>query len=179
MLLAAFLAVAAIGGLAYSVQSTWSKEASGNVVPQSQALAAPNWTLIESSSGHAVSLSEADQKGPVVLEFWATWCGPCRAELPEVISVSKKFAGRVSFYGVNCYDTRANIESFRHYFQVPYPCLMDPGGKISGRYDAGSIPLLVVIDTHGKVRTGFVGWDPSVGVASRLTNALNALLAEQ
>lgn len=67
---------------------------------------------------------------PVVVNFWATWCEPCKAEMPRLVEAARRYDGRVRFLGVNVEDAREEAEAFARRFGIPFPNLADPGGDI-------------------------------------------------
>ncbi len=110
-------------------------------------------------------LALADLRGKVVLiSFWASWCGPCRAEAPALDAAYKTMAGKdVEFLGISVDDTREEALGFARSIPVSYPTLLDAGGRKAGNaYKAQSIPLTVLIDKAGVVRRRHVGFAPSM-----------------
>ncbi len=142
-----------------------------------QAVPATDLTLTEAQNGQPVSLLTAARAHPMVLDFWATWCGPCRAELPHLAAVARKYRGRVTFYGVNSNDTPANIRAFSQAFPIPFPTLVDSQGAAAEAYGVQGIPRLVMIDTQGRVRLLVSGYDPQADVEGDLGRDLDTLLA--
>ncbi|MFJ8754818.1 TlpA family protein disulfide reductase [Streptomyces sp. NPDC102441] len=104
-------------------------------------------------------LAVADYKGKiVVLNFWGSWCGPCRAEAKHFEKVSKATEGQdVQFVGVNTRDPQKSLAvSFEKDFGVTYPSIYDPTGKLLLRFPKGTlnpqaIPSTVIIDRDGKL----------------------------
>ena len=117
---------------------------------------APPFTL-KGVKGSTVSL--ASYKGRVVLlDFWATWCGPCRIEMPRVEKLYRelKAKGLVAF-GVNYAEDPATVRGFLTKNPYTIPILLDPKGEVGQRYQAEGIPTLVVIGKDGKVSSYFTG----------------------
>ena len=129
---------------------------------------------LELTGGGAVRLS--DLRGQVVLvDFWASWCAPCRHEAPELEQVYREYAGReVEFVGVNTWDSLENIEPYIAEFELSYPNGFDPDGVISIDYGVRGIPEKFFIDRDGVVRQKFVGPMP----ADKLRETLDGLLGE-
>jgi thiol-disulfide isomerase/thioredoxin len=147
------------------------------VIPSAGALAAPDFSL-QSAAGRTVSLSRAEANGPVVIDFWATWCQPCNMELPVLDNVNQVYKSRgVQFYGVNSDDTAAQINYFFRKEQVSFPTLVDTGGKVAVAYDVTNIPHIAVIDKQGKTRAVDIGYDPNT--QQDLSACLDSLLKEQ
>lgn len=98
----------------------------------------------------------ADLKGKVVLvDFWATWCGPCVRELPNVLAAYKKYHDKgFEIVGISLDDTRHDLEKFVTKRQMSWPQYYDGGGwdtKISRRFYITSIPTMWLLDREGKV----------------------------
>lgn len=94
----------------------------------------------------------------VVVNIWGSWCAPCRAEAPNLVAVANaEEAKGVQFLGINTRDLDAsNARRFDKQFNVPYPSLFDPYGKLMLRFPKGSlnpqsIPATLVIDRQGRV----------------------------
>jgi cytochrome c biogenesis protein CcmG/thiol:disulfide interchange protein DsbE len=94
---------------------------------------------------------------PVVLNFWASWCVPCRREMPFFAAVSEQHKGRVAFVGVNHQDQRPPALDLLAETGVPYPSGFDPRGAVAAAYGLFGMPTTVFISTQGEVlerRTG-------------------------
>lgn len=131
--------------------------------PQSTALAeefvgkpAPAFTLT-GVKGSTISL--AKYKGKVVLlDFWATWCRPCRIEMPLVQKLYDEFKAKdLVVFGVNLMEEPAQVKSFLAENGIGFPILLDRDGKVAARYKAEGIPTLVIIGKDGNVSSYFTG----------------------
>ena len=111
-------------------------------------------------SGQALqgpTLSGADYRGHVVVvTFWATWCGPCRREQPELNAVQAAHDG-VVFIGVNYRDDSAAARAYLKEFGVAYPSLSDPAGSLAYRFGVPYLPSTIVVDATGRMRYRVVG----------------------
>ena len=118
----------------------------------------------------------SDRRGQVVLvDFWASWCGPCRQEAAALNRVYADYAGRpVAFVGVNIWDTPAAAAAFLTEFGVGYPTGPDAAGGIILNYGVRGIPEKFFIDAGGRIRHKYVGPMPE----ERLRATLDALLSE-
>ena len=115
---------------------------------------AADFTL-KSLDGEPIELSSLHGK-VVVLDFWATWCPPCRAELPSIDKLNAEFAGKVEFLGVNDEDS-GTVKAFLKKAGYTFPVLMDGKRQVHRTYGIRSIPVLLVIDRQGVIRQHFVG----------------------
>ena len=112
---------------------------------------APDFTLL-SSTGENVRLAE--QRGQVVmLNFWASWCGPCRKEMPLLEEMSKRYstAGFV-LYGVNVEEDNTDAKKLIKELGVTFAILYDTESKASSLYNVDAMPTTVVIDKKGAIR---------------------------
>ena len=117
----------------------------------SATLAAPDFTL-RGADGRNVRLDEL--RGQVVLvNFWATWCGPCREEMPRLDVLYQKYhkSGFV-LLGVNVDDDPRTALATAAKLNVSFPVLLDTDKKVSKLYDLNTMPSTVVIDRDGKMR---------------------------
>ncbi|MCB0897677.1 MAG: TlpA family protein disulfide reductase [Actinobacteria bacterium] len=117
------------------------------------------------------------QGSPGVINVWASWCAPCRAEAPELVAVAKQNPD-VNFLGLDTRDSEAPARAFVEKFGIPYPNLPDPDGqlvlKFSGSLPPQAIPSTLLIDSQGRVAGRFLG---AVG-AGELDEALQQLSDE-
>ncbi len=89
---------------------------------------------------------------PVVVNKWASWCGPCRAEFPDFQKASVKYGKRVAFVGVDGNDNHGDAVRFLKQYPVPYPSYEDPDGRIAQVLDATvAFPTTVYYDRTGKL----------------------------
>jgi thiol-disulfide isomerase/thioredoxin len=119
-------------------------------------------------------------KGKVVfLNFWATWCGPCRVEMPSIESLYNKYSDKgLEILAVNCSEDQATVRSFMKNEGFTFPALLDLDGRVSLNYGVQSIPTTFLIDRDGMIVLRLVGsidWDtPKIHAAleSLLSNGL-------
>jgi cytochrome c biogenesis protein CcmG, thiol:disulfide interchange protein DsbE len=118
--------------------------------------AAPEFTL-ERLDGEGDLSLESLRGRPVVLNFWASWCGPCKDEAPLLEEASKRWAGKVAFVGVDVEDFRGDARDFLERYGVTYPNVYDGKGSTIGRYGVTGYPETYFIDAEGRVRYRIAG----------------------
>jgi thiol-disulfide isomerase/thioredoxin len=127
--------------------------------------------------GREVRLSEAAGKVRVV-DFWASWCEPCRVQLPFLDRLARDHAARgLAVYAVAFDEDRAQVEAFLAETPVSFPVLWDRGGeRHSEPFEVTRLPTTVLVDRAGVVRSVHLGFDAAQG--QRLEAEVEELLAE-
>ncbi len=136
---------------------------------------APSFSL-PSQAGDMVSLDQL--KGQVVmLNFWASWCGPCRQEMPLLEQMHKRYSSLgFTLLGVNVEENTQDAEKWLTKTPVTFPVLFDKENKVSKLYDVNAMPSTVFIDRKGNVRYLHRGY--KAGDESEYLNQIRALLKE-
>jgi len=136
---------------------------------------APNFSL-PSRSGDTVSLDQL--KGQVVMiNFWASWCGPCRQEMPLLDQMYKRYSPLgFTLLGINVEANTQDAEKMLASVPVSFPVLFDKENKVSKLYNVNAMPSTVFIDRKGTVRYLHRGYKP--GDESEYLNQIRALLKE-
>jgi cytochrome c biogenesis protein CcmG, thiol:disulfide interchange protein DsbE len=100
----------------------------------------------------------ADLRGrPAVVNFWASWCPPCVAEMPDFERVHRRLGGRVGFVGINQRDQSQAAEELARTTGVTYPLAIDPAGRSFDAFGGLGMPTTVLIATDGTVAEVFAG----------------------
>ncbi len=154
----------------------WVSRHSGELGPLGPGRPAPEFTLprVDGTPG-TVSLSSLRGK-VVVLDFWARWCPPCLAMLPDLHALRDEWHARgVEFLGINAEGSladREEIEVFLREHPSPYPVLLDDQ-EVGGLYRVSSVPHLVLIDRQGHIRRVVIGQMPRAQLAALLRLAVD------
>lgn len=136
----ALAAVAVVGLIAFEVLSAGS---SGRAKPApplpSAVLQAPKATL-------------SGLRGkPALINFWASWCDPCRKEAPELERFDRSLHGAGRLVGVDYTDRASSAQGFIHQYGWTFPVLSDPNGTYGARYEFSGLPTTIVLDSRGRI----------------------------
>ena len=131
---------------------------------------APDFTLT-TQDGTSVSLSEL--RGQVVMiNFWATWCGPCRQEMPLLDALYQRY-NRLGFtlLGVNVEEDPSGADEYLAETPVSFPILYDRANNVSKLYDVNAMPSTILVDREGNVRYLHKGYQPGYENEYRIRSA--------
>lgn len=116
---------------------------------------APDFTA-ELADGSTFALSE--QRGKkVLLNFWATWCGPCVGEMPALERLHEEYPEELTVVAVNCQETPETVDEFIKENGYTFPIAYDESGEISQQYPTDGIPFTLIIDEEGVIQQIFLG----------------------
>jgi peroxiredoxin len=148
---------------------------SGSLLAASKSKQAPDFTL-KSRSGENIKLSEL--RGNVVMvNFWASWCGPCRQEMPLLQQLHDRYQGMgFTLLGVNVDEEPAAAEKMLKEIPVNFPVLYDSDNKVSKQYQVKAMPSTFMVDRDGNVRFLHKGYKP--GYEDEYQQQIRALLRE-
>jgi peroxiredoxin/outer membrane lipoprotein-sorting protein len=141
----------------------------GEVLVVSIGAPAPKLSL-KTLEGELVNLERLHGR-VIVLDFWATWCGPCREEMPRMEKLRAEFGEAVQFYGVNDEESKT-VRDFLKKNHYEIPLLMDPQREAHRSYGIHAIPTLFIIDGNSVVRHHIVG----SATEAKLRNAIESVL---
>jgi thiol-disulfide isomerase/thioredoxin len=154
-----------------------SATALGKIIPAADRKPAGTFTgdLIDGGT-----VGSTDLRGKVaLLNFWASWCTPCRVESPQLDLLYRKLKSKgVDIIGIDTKDAKSNARSFVHDFDISYPIVFDENGEIAirlGDLPARGLPFSVLLDKSGDVAAVYVG----IVTPKDLQGPLDTLRAEQ
>ena len=156
---AAVIAAAAVGVVRLADPKGSGLPAVGQVIPAAQRPAAPDISGITLTGGH---LDTASWRGhAIVVNFWGSWCAPCRKEAPVLARVAgdTRFLG-VRFLGIDVRDDPAAGLAFEQQYQIPYPSISDPGELTAARFGTAApaaTPSTYIIDAKGRIAWAWFG----------------------
>ena len=174
------LRFASIGGvvlfialLAYGLTTTVPDNSIDRKLAAKQSAPAPSFSLEVLDSGalprrlqRTIGPSFSDGKlslkelrgTPVVLNFWASWCPPCREEAPRLQKAWERWGARsVLFLGLDMQDIRSDARDFLNSFRITYPTVRDPGKEVANRYGATGLPETYFISARGQIVGHVIG----------------------
>ena len=162
------LPVAAL--LAALVALAWPAGATDGSLP------APEFTLTNRAGGQ---LSLSGLRGQVVMiNFWASWCGPCRQEFPALDEMYRKYKPMgFTMVGINVESEKADAERFLGARPVSFPILFDPDNSVSGSYGVSAMPTTVLVDRQGRLRWQHRAYKP--GDEAKYIEQIRAMLREK
>ncbi len=118
---------------------------------------APDFALLDVFDGTTVH-KLSDFKGtPVVLNWYASWCGPCQEELPVYEQASTDLDGQVAFFGVNLLETQGKAQGILEDLGITFPTVLDPTGSVSDRWRVSLMPTTFFINADGVLVSENVG----------------------
>jgi|GEM_PF-3284998 len=118
---------------------------------------APDFALIDARDGTTVRKLSDFRGTPMVVNWYASWCGPCREEIPEFQRAQEVLGDSVVFLGVNVREDANKATGILDEFGATYPAVLDSDGRVSDHYRANALPHTVFIDAEGIVRAIKVG----------------------
>jgi len=136
---------------------------------------APEFSL-KTLTGEEMSL--ANNKGKTLLiDFWATWCGPCRESIPHLVHLHKTYQGQgLAVVGLSMdKGDPKTVDHFAKSLDIPYPIAIAPE-EIARAYGVNGLPTIVLIDKEGKIREKIVGFNTTI--AKKIESRVAELISE-
>ncbi len=117
--------------------------------------------VLETLDGERVDLKQiVGEKKLVLVNFWATWCTPCRIEMPQLAELYDEFGEEGLAILAITQEDPGEVEAFLRTNAYPFPILLDPGGLVTAAYSVRALPTTVMVDGDGKVLRSQEGVDP-------------------
>jgi cytochrome c biogenesis protein CcmG/thiol:disulfide interchange protein DsbE len=132
---------------------------------------APMFALREVGTGRTVDVSTLKGK-PVVINFWATWCGPCWEEHPVLVENARVLGANVQFLGVVFQDSEEKILTFLNQRGSSYPTVVDDRGKTAIAYGVGGVPETFFLDGNGVIVAKYSGPMTSAALQENLQKVM-------
>jgi thiol-disulfide isomerase/thioredoxin len=134
---------------------------------------APSFTLT-GLDGSTYTVGGAREK-PLFVNFWASWCGPCEEEAPDLVNLYNKYKGQFDLYAVNVTqgDKLENVKAFVKEHEFPFPVLLDKEGKVAEMYRFLVIPTSFIVDKNGVIQEVFNVLPPKE-LEKKLKKAINS-----
>lgn len=117
---------------------------------------APDFTLT-ALDGRSLHLADERGQRPLVLNFWATWCVPCRLEMPYFQEASQKYGNQIEIIGINAAESAPTASQFVAEVGVTYPILLDSDNAVGDTYHAQNLPTTLFINADGTVAKVIIG----------------------
>jgi thiol-disulfide isomerase/thioredoxin len=137
------------------------------VIPAAQPMEAPGFTL-PAVAGPSVAL-QAFRGKVVLLNFWATWCGPCRREMPAIERLHRAYRDRgLAVLAVDFRESKEQVKAFSQELGLTFPALLDANGEVTFSYGARALPVTFLVGRDGKILWKAIGrreWDGPAGRA--------------
>lgn len=169
--LLAALAVLLLGGA-----WTWLNRVPADQIPANRAAQpavgypAPDFTLATLDGGE---FNLAAQRGtPLVVNFWATWCGPCEREIPTLQAASERYGDRMQIVGVDQGESAQAVQAFADQYGMTFAIPMDSDGAVGWAYNVQGLPTTFFIDAGGTIRRIWAGEMNSVTLAEGIQELL-------
>jgi peroxiredoxin len=141
----------------FSTTSAQQSDTTFNQIPQ-KGFSAPDF-LLQDISGQEINLQDF-QGQAIILNFWATWCPPCKAEMPDLQNVYLQFQGKgLVVIGINRTDQEnySEVSDFILANQITFPVLLDPTGEIAKKYNVSALPTTFFIQPDGIIHKVIIG----------------------
>lgn len=131
--------------------------------------AVPGGLVLSDVRGGTVDLSEYFGRGPVLLEFWATWCENCEALHPDMLRAHERFGNRVAFFAIAVAvgQSERRVRGHLDKHPVPYPTLWDGRGEAVRAFETPATSYVVILDADGRVAYTGIGREQDIDAAIR------------
>ncbi|WP_274363578.1 TlpA family protein disulfide reductase [Paenibacillus thermotolerans] len=153
------IAVIALAGIAVAQQFA---TAHTNALPSEEApkigYLAPSFQL-STLDGGVLGVSRGEREKALLINFWASWCDPCRLEAPFLAELHAKYGDRLEIYGVNAlkFDSLDGVKAFVKLYQYKFPILLDDKSAVYDLYKVPGYPTSVLVDRNGVIKDIVIG----------------------
>jgi len=124
---------------------------------------APDFTAT-TIDGERISLSDYSGKKAVLVDIWATWCGPCKMEMPILQKIYEKYSDKLEIIGASIDDPNKlpDVKKFVKEKNISFKIIHDTSREIARKYPSAGIPFLTVVDIDGNIIKTFYGFSPNI-----------------
>lgn len=118
---------------------------------------------------------EGKREKPLILNFWASWCGPCRIEAPDLQHMYEKYGKQVDIYGINATanDDPESAMAFVKEYKLTFPIPMDVAGKVTEQYKLMAFPTTFIVNKEGVIRKKIIGTLDAATLENEIRELLN------
>jgi cytochrome c biogenesis protein CcmG, thiol:disulfide interchange protein DsbE len=149
------LLVGVLLGILVLVSKPFEEKGTSRKLPPTVGSPVSDFTLPVLSGG---SLNLSTLKGkPVIINFWATWCGPCKLEMPLLQQYAQKYSDRFALFGVDFQEEPDVVQAFVNSLGLTFPILLDKTGIAADLYFVRNFPTTFFVDSDGVLRAQHVG----------------------
>jgi peroxiredoxin len=166
------LAVTLLGGAWTLASRVTPEEANPGSLPPAPQVGHPAPDFSLRTTGDVTVTLSALRGQPVMINFWATWCGPCRTEIPHIQDASVRYADQIVMLGVDSAEPAALVADFASHYSMTYPLPLDENGKVSALYRVFALPTTYFVDREGIIRIIFSGPMSAAALDERLQQLL-------
>jgi len=128
-----------------------SKQTPTRIESKMGSIDAPNFSL-KNLKGERVALSSFEGKSPVLIKFWATWCGYCKQEIPKYVKLRRRYSSNdLAILSIDIQESPGKVSKFAKKMGINYSVLLDQDASVAEQYGVSGVPTMFLIDKEGRV----------------------------
>ena len=149
------LILGALVGMLILRQDPGESASKDRLLPPTVGTEVPDFEL-STLGGSSLALNSIRGK-PLVINFWTTWCGPCKEEMPLLEAYAQKYTGKLVVMGINSAENEETVQPYIDDMEISFPILLDKAGIVSDRYFVKNFPYTFFVDENGILRGQHIG----------------------